>query len=690
MSSVPNSGTSPKPGNPDKSSEAGNAGTTSKPRVLDRQLGGKRIWDWFGALAVPVAVLAATIWFTGWQSHLTDLQHQDDTMETYISNMKDLLNQGLNAPQSQIAEEQTITTLRRLNVQHNQIILQFLQNAHLVGAQEAVIDLSNADLSYDKLSNTDLSHVDLTNANLSHVDLAGANLSGSTMYGADLTGADLNGATLAGASLSSAILTGADLSGADLSGADLPGAAITQSQVDAVAYCTDTILPNGKTCRNTCRYESLSTVPVCQQTSPIQLTYWYTESAAEAHEVTTLVNEFNQQHPDIHVNAMPMDFFHMLTAFPAALQDGSAVQEGNAPDVLRSDVNWTPMFASEGYLLNIESYVSQSDRSGYLSAALQYDKYKGDLYGLPQGIDFPELLYNKHELNQAGIPRAPVNMDEFEKDAVKIVQQNKAKYGFEFSGTSYDALPFLYAYGARMFDQHGNILVNNTGSIAGLNFLVNLQKVGKVQVMPRASCYSTPSGTAVSDFANGTTAMIFDGPHDINGLLTGEIPPVNRSVFKNHPGYLGIALLPTGPTGQSGSPLGGESYVISADTAHPAQAYEFIKFMSLKTSSQVAITRENHTLPTLKSLYPDLASNNPYSPVFISALKKATVIGLPPIPQTAYLFDAADPHIWDALTSRQTADEALRLIAYAWKQLGAGNRVSQPASVPGTSSAACQ
>jgi Pentapeptide repeats (8 copies) len=239
----------------------------SKRPFLNRRLGSKRIWDWFSALAVPVAVLAATIWFTGWQSQLADRQHQDDIVETYISSMKDLPNQGQSLPEGQIAEEQTVTTLRRLNVQHNRTILQFLQNARL-GAQDPVIDLSNADLSYDELSNTDLSHIDLTDANLSHADLAGANLSGSTMYGADLTGADLSGATLAGASLSSAILTGADLSGADLSGADLPGAVITQPQVDAVAYCTDVVLPNGVACRNICRYVSLSTVPTCMQTSP--------------------------------------------------------------------------------------------------------------------------------------------------------------------------------------------------------------------------------------------------------------------------------------------------------------------------------------------------------------------------------------------------------------------------------------
>ena len=62
MSTVPNPG---KPGNSDKSSKAGNAEPSSKlKRFLDRQLGGKKVWDWFSLIAVPVAVLGATIWFT--------------------------------------------------------------------------------------------------------------------------------------------------------------------------------------------------------------------------------------------------------------------------------------------------------------------------------------------------------------------------------------------------------------------------------------------------------------------------------------------------------------------------------------------------------------------------------------------------------------------------------------------------
>lgn len=118
-----------------------------KSRGLSRPEG---IWDWLdwsSKLALPVLILGATVWFTVSQTHFADRQHEDDIVETYISDMKDLVSQGPNAAaESPAAEEETITALQRLDAQHNRTVLQFLQEGHLIGAQDPVIDLSNADL----------------------------------------------------------------------------------------------------------------------------------------------------------------------------------------------------------------------------------------------------------------------------------------------------------------------------------------------------------------------------------------------------------------------------------------------------------------------------------------------------------------------------------------------------------------
>ena len=220
MSTAPGASTARKSGNVDKS---------LIQRIIDRRLGGKGIWDWFSVLAVPVAVLAATIWFTGWESYHADLQNQDSIVETYISDMNDLVNQGLSASKPgdhmrQVATEETVTTLPRLNAQHNETVMQFLQRAQLIGTQDPIINLDDADLSHADLAGADLSSVTMYGTNLAGADLSGATLTGATLSDAILTGADLSGARLGSAILSSTSLSGANLGGANLAAADLTGA----------------------------------------------------------------------------------------------------------------------------------------------------------------------------------------------------------------------------------------------------------------------------------------------------------------------------------------------------------------------------------------------------------------------------------------------------------------------------------
>jgi uncharacterized protein YjbI with pentapeptide repeats len=197
---------------------------------------GKFTFDWLnliGVLAIPFVVtflgLYATQQITQQQAQLSDAankqQHQTDiqisqqqrkadqnlatdqqretTLQTYLDNMSDLLlNHDLRKSKSgdevsQVARERTLTTIRRLDADRNRIVFQFLQDAHLIGKHNAVIDLSGADLSND----------DLRGVNLSGALLSGANLSGARLSGARLSGADLSGAHLSSANL----ISGADL-----------------------------------------------------------------------------------------------------------------------------------------------------------------------------------------------------------------------------------------------------------------------------------------------------------------------------------------------------------------------------------------------------------------------------------------------------------------------------------------------
>jgi arabinogalactan oligomer / maltooligosaccharide transport system substrate-binding protein len=687
-------------------------------------LGGKTIWD---VLPIPIAAALIAGVFGLWQLYINTLQHHQDqlaaldqqraaVLQTYIGNMQTLLFDKLITSKPgdeirQLARVQTLTTLRSLNADRNETVLRFLRDAGLIGMQDPVINLSNADLSGADLEDTTLGGIDLSGTDLNGADLNGADLNGADLNGADLTGTTLSDAKLRDALLISATITGADLNDADLTGATLSGASLIDAHMDGAiltsarlnsaflsgaelndAHLSDADLIDADLTSsnlsgadlsdadlitayglsqpqldsaNLCTYAILPAGFTCHRSGTITLTYWYTETDAEAPVIGKLINQFEQQYPDIHINPVRMNYFQTEAAFVRANE------EGQAPDVLRSDVGWVGQFASQGYLLNIDPYIdssnSQVNLSDYLSGPLAYDYYGGDYYGLPQVTDFLALLYNKKELKNAGITSSPpATMTDFENDAKEVVQSKAARYGFETDGTGYNALPFLYAFGGGMFEKSGNIIINSSGSINGLQFLLNLQN--NDNVMPKNVNYSIgPVSDIVADFAKGETAMIFGGPYDIPEILTG-------SSFKGNPGNLGIASIPTCPpgtstcqAGQTGTPNGGQSYVISADTEHPVEAYKFISFMS-STPRQIEIAEANHTLPTRESAYQAIGVS---SDRFISDFLPiaSTVVDRPAIPQAGDLFDALDPNIAAALDGAESPTAALNAVADAWKQL---------------------
>ena len=543
--------------------------------------------------------------------------------------------------------------LRGVNLDGTTLTGAHLNDANLNGAVLHGVNLNGADLRGAKLSNASLFYVRLNAANLS-----GAHLDGAVLQGADLGYADLNHVILTSASLNGTILirarldgaymsgaklinvyaTDSDFNGADLTGAYLIGPVLSQQQLDSVYSCT---------------YATLAAGLRCRRQPTINLTYWYTESPAEVPVIHELIRQFERHNPKIHINAINKNYYQAETDFE------NSAEAGKAPDVLRSDVSWIAQLASQSYLLNIDRYIPQNDLSDYLATPLGYDHYDGHLYGLPQVTDFLALLYNKAELENAGITPPPRNMAELEADAMKVVRTRKAAYGFETDGTGYNALPFLYAFGGGTLNLHNNIIVNDTRSVEGLNFLLKLQNTDKV--MPANGSFSNGSfSPMITDFMTGKTAMIFGGPYNIPEILTGPS-------FKGNPSNLGIAGIPTGPAGQAGSPSGGQSYVISAGTLHPSDAYKFISFMS-SALSQIEIAEATHTLPTRQSAYQD---NGIPGEQVISEFRhiESTAVLQPHIPQAAHLFDAFDPNIAAALDGVESSTAALNAVANAWGHL---------------------
>jgi uncharacterized protein YjbI with pentapeptide repeats len=226
-----------------------------KPWTL-REFGGQTLWDWLhllSALAIPVVLAAAGLWFTDQQDQrqvaienqraeaereLAEQRAQDEALQAYLNQMsqlmleRKLLEVEPGTPLYTLAQARTSTVILRLDAEHNESVARFLINSGLAASIEGSprllreITLSHATLSDAYLPNADLSSADLSGADLPNADLSYADLGDANLRNADLSGADLGSANLSVADLPNAELSYADLSYANLNGANLNGASL--------------------------------------------------------------------------------------------------------------------------------------------------------------------------------------------------------------------------------------------------------------------------------------------------------------------------------------------------------------------------------------------------------------------------------------------------------------------------------
>jgi uncharacterized protein YjbI with pentapeptide repeats len=214
--------------------------------------GDKTFWDWLqllSALAIPVVLAAAGLWFTAQQDQrqqnieerrarqaqnienqraeaerkLAEQRAQDEALQSYLNQMsqlmleRKLLETEQGDPAHTLAQARTSTAILRLDAEHNKSLTRFLVDSGLVVSG----DHSPRLLFHIALTNATLSGALLPNADLSYAVLDQADLTGANLWSADLEGADLEGADLSNALLDKANLRFADLRFADLTGAYL-------------------------------------------------------------------------------------------------------------------------------------------------------------------------------------------------------------------------------------------------------------------------------------------------------------------------------------------------------------------------------------------------------------------------------------------------------------------------------------
>ncbi|MBI1759115.1 MAG: extracellular solute-binding protein [Actinobacteria bacterium] len=380
------------------------------------------------------------------------------------------------------------------------------------------------------------------------------------------------------------------------------------------------------------------------------VTFWDTSDATnEAPSFKQLVAKFEASHPKIKVNYVTVPFDQAQEKFRTAAQSNSG-----APDVLRSEVAWTPDFASLGYLADLTSAVG--DTSDFLPTPLSSNQLDGKVYGIPQVTDAPALLYNKAMLTKAGV-QPPTTWAELQTAAAKIKSANPGSDAYYLNAQGYFLLPFLYSEGGDLLNAaEKKITVSSPDAVRGLQDALDLVKAGSVKADATSDAYNN----MMTAFKTGKAAMITTGPWELKNIKSSPLFTDGTN--------LGIAPTPAGSSGKRGSPVGGHNYVVYSKSASTAAAVEFITWMD-SAENQAFLAKQLGLLPTRKSAYdlPDVQAN-PQVAAFKEIMAGATA--RPWIPEGGGLFAALDAEYPKAVKNAKdakAAQNALDAVARTWK-----------------------
>src|SRR5262249_2855278 len=121
-----------------------------------------------------------------------------------------------------------------------------------------------------------------------------------------------------------------------------------------------------------------------------------------------LVDAYNKGHKNqVKLTVIPNDSY--------LAKVGAAAGSNSLPDILASDVVYTPNYTKQGLFQDISADIKAlPSYSGVAKSHLDVASYKGKTYAVPHKLDSSVFFYNKNLFKQAGLDpeKPPKNFDE--------------------------------------------------------------------------------------------------------------------------------------------------------------------------------------------------------------------------------------------------------------------------------------
>jgi ABC-type glycerol-3-phosphate transport system substrate-binding protein len=378
----------------------------------------------------------------------------------------------------------------------------------------------------------------------------------------------------------------------------------------------------------------------------ITITYWSSSTQAE---INYLDSHFNAAHSKVKVSGQ-----YIASADDTTAKEVSAIKTGTEPNVvIGQDPSALPLLAESGKVVNLSQPLAAETAALYpgIKPALFY---KGQELGMALGgVGDYALFYNKKDFAKAGIAGPPTTWAQLESDASKLSDPAKHHYGIyipwgDSEWISYEWEGLLWSNGGQFLNPGGTkVAFDSPAGVQALTTWVNL--VRKDHAAPTTSFAQGGSYDGAPAFASDAVSMIIDGQYALSEFNTAKLS-------------YGVALVPAGTSGQSGTNIGiGVASVFDHGTAANNAAITFVQWLA-QPAQGAYLTAVSSGLPSAPAQLSQAAvqheaASQPTYQVFAQQLKTGHTRPTVPAYTTVSLDLATE--INDALNGSVTPAQAL-------------------------------
>lgn len=389
---------------------------------------------------------------------------------------------------------------------------------------------------------------------------------------------------------------------------------------------------------------------------PIKMDFWIFSDQQKRY-FDEFLPEWQEKFPHVDIDIKLMGGDQLWQKLMVTL-----VSAKGAPDIAAHEIGQVAKF-----FRGVIGFVDLTER---IKSGNYYDKvietrwvpwsYKGRIYAVPQDCHPTVILYRRDILDEGGFPSDPESVtdlfktwDDYVEIGKKLCGGVKDRYMIALSKKSYWTFwPFLLQGGGGIFNEEGEVIIDNEVAVRTLEFYVDLFVKHKLAIEHESD---------VTFFAALKENLLVTamGPDWYVGYIKQYVPELKGK-------WGGIPLPAFEVGGRRTATMGGTAFAITKQSKYPDEAWEFLKYCLLRTDTGVRRYLIQYQLPPLKEVWEDprIAVPDP----FFGGQKLGTLFGslaedIPAFYQTPAWPEALEflgEAIGDAVSQLKSPEQALK------------------------------